>query len=48
MAAKYVRLDHWFPTSGLDPHQGREGSDVESLEGCLEKSIIMKKIKICI
>jgi hypothetical protein len=45
MATKYVSLDHWSPTSGLDPHQGREGSDVESLEGFMEKSIIMKKSK---
>lgn len=43
MATKYFRLYNWFPTSGLDPHQGREGSDVLSLEGFMEKSIIMKK-----
>jgi hypothetical protein len=45
MATNYVRLGQWFPTSDLDPHQGREGSDVESLEGFVEKSIIMKKSK---
>jgi hypothetical protein len=43
MATKYVRLDQWFPTSCLDPHQDRERSDVESLMDFMEKSIIMKK-----
>ena len=45
MATKHVHLDQWFPTSSLDTHQGREGSDVELLEGLMEKSIIMKKSK---
>jgi hypothetical protein len=45
MAKMYVRWDQWFPTSGLDSYQGREASDVGSLEYFIAKSVVIKNKK---
>jgi hypothetical protein len=39
------QIGQWFPNSGRDPNQGREGSDVRSRECLTEISIIIKKNK---